>query len=90
MADRPIELAPRAWRDLEGLPGEAAAEILADLQRLRSTPWPGPPKVKKLRGHELFRLRTGDYRSVFEVRGAKVVILRIVSRGDLERILATI
>ncbi len=90
MANRPVELSPRALRDLKAIPTETVRRILDDLEVLRSTPWPGPPKVKKLRRLELYRLRTGDYRSIFEVLGETVVILRIVGRKELERILRTL
>lgn len=90
MSDRPVELSPRAARDLRAVPPEAAAEILNDLERLGRTPLPGPPKVKKLRGHDLDRARTGDYRSSFEIREGGVVVLRIVGREDLERVLGTL
>ena len=90
MAGRLVELSPRALRDLGGLPAGAAPEILDDLELLKQTPWPRPPKVKKLRGHDLYRLRTGDYRSVFEIRNEKVLVLRIVGRRELERVLKTL
>ncbi|MBI4588588.1 MAG: type II toxin-antitoxin system RelE/ParE family toxin [Candidatus Rokubacteria bacterium] len=90
MADRPVELSPRALRDLRKLPAEAAGEILGDLEILKKAAWPGPPKVKKLRGRDLYRLRTRDDRSIFEIRNGKVVILRIVGRQDMERILRTL
>jgi len=90
MAERRVELSPRAQRDLQKLPQAAVREILDDMEILRETPWPGPPKVKKLRGRELYRLRTGDYRSIFEVREGRVVIFRIVDRRDFERILRTL
>jgi len=87
MAEQAVELSPRAMRDLRRLPVEDAERVLDDLQILKQTPWPGPPKVKKLRGHDLFRLRTGDYRSVFEAREGKVVVLRIVDRKEFDRAL---
>jgi hypothetical protein len=58
MAGRVVQLSPRALRDLQGLPAEAGGEILDDLELLKKIPWAGPPKVKKLRGHDLYRLRT--------------------------------
>jgi mRNA-degrading endonuclease RelE of RelBE toxin-antitoxin system len=87
MAEQAIELSPRAMRDLRRLPVEDAERVLDELQILREIPWPGPPKVKKLRGHGLFRLRTGDYRSVFEERKGTVVVLRIVDRKEFDRAL---
>jgi len=90
MAKRSVELSPRALRDLEKLPADAARSLLDDIEVLGASPWPGPLKVKKLRGHELYRLRTRNYRAIFELRGHKVVVLRIVDRQDFERILKTI
>ena len=90
MAEQIIELSPRALRDLRKFPPAAARKILDEIEVLAETPWPGPPKVKKLRGHELYRLRTGSYRSIFETTQGKVVVLRIVDRKDLERILETL
>jgi mRNA-degrading endonuclease RelE of RelBE toxin-antitoxin system len=87
MAERRVELAPRALRDLRRLPAQDAERLLDDLQILEQAPWPGAPKVKKLRGQDLYRLRTGDYRSVFEAREGKVVVLRIVDRREFDRIL---
>ena len=90
MAQRPVELSPRASRDLQKLPAETSENILDDLEVLREIPWPAPPKVKKLTGLDLYRLRTGEYRSIFEVRRGKVVILRIIGRKELDRILRTL
>lgn len=87
MGQRSVELSPRAVRDLRRLPPATATELLADMETLARNPLPGPPRVKKLRGHELYRLRTGDYRSIFELREEKVVVLRVVGRGEFERIL---
>lgn len=90
MAKQIIEISPRALRDLQKFPPTVARKILDDIGVLAETPWPGPPKVKKLKGYELYRLRTGSYRSVFEARQGKVVMLRIVDRKELERILETL
>lgn len=90
MAEQRIELSPRALRDLQKFPPPVARKILDDIEVLGETPWPGPPQVKKLKGYELYRLRTGNYRSIFEARQGKVVVLRIVNRKDLERILETL
>jgi mRNA-degrading endonuclease RelE of RelBE toxin-antitoxin system len=83
-----VELAPRAFRDLSGLEKETAREILEHLKILEARPWPGPPKIKKLVGHKnLYRLRIGGYRAVFELTVKKAVVLRIADRKELERML---
>jgi mRNA-degrading endonuclease RelE of RelBE toxin-antitoxin system len=82
-----VELSPRALRDLKALE-KAAAEILHDLKILQTRPWPVPPKIKKLEGYKnLYRLRTEDYRSLFEPTVKGVVVLRVLDRKELERIL---
>jgi len=83
-----VELSPRAFRDLESLEKKTAKDILDDLEILKSRPWPPAPKVKKLSGYKnLYRLRIGNYRAVFEVLGSGVVVLRIMDRKELERTL---
>jgi mRNA-degrading endonuclease RelE of RelBE toxin-antitoxin system len=83
-----VELSPRALRDLKALESAAAEEILDDLKVLQTRPWPGPPKVKKIEGYKaLYRLRTRDYRSLFEPTEKGVVVLRVLDRKELERIL---
>ncbi len=81
-----VKLSPRALRDLQALEKGTARNILDDLKFLQNRPWPGPPKIKKLEGHKnLYRLRTGDYRSIFEPISQKVVVLRVLDRKELER-----
>jgi mRNA interferase RelE/StbE len=43
--------------------------------------------VKKLRGTDLHRVRVGDYRIVYEVQGAVLLVLvvRIGTRGEVYR-----
>lgn len=89
MDERTLAYAPRAQRDLVQLPKRDALRVLEDLEILRTLPWP-PGKVKKLRGHEFWEIKTGDYRTIFWPRGATVVVLRIVNRRDLERTLGRI
>ena len=83
MDRRVLVYAPRAERDLVLLPKRFALQILKDLEMLESPPWPAG-KVKKLRGSDLWELKTGDYRSIFWPRGKRVVVLRVVNRRDLE------
>ncbi len=89
MDRRDLVYAPRAQRDLLTLPKRNVRQILEDLPLLQKPPWP-PGKVKKLRGHDLWEIKTGDYRTIFWPQGRKVVILRVVNRQDLERTLGRI
>ena len=85
-----LELSPRALRDLRRLPPHAAEAILTDLEILKTPPWPGPPKVKRIHGTPYARLRIGEFRSVVIREESKVVVLRITARKDFERVLKTL
>ena len=84
--ERKLVYAPRAQRDLHSLPKRYALQILEDLEILQGPPWP-PGKVKKLRGHDFWEIKTGSYRTIFLPRGKDVIILRIVNRRDLDQTL---
>jgi mRNA-degrading endonuclease RelE of RelBE toxin-antitoxin system len=89
VGDRELLYAPRAQRDLLALPKRNALRIIEDLELLRTPPWP-PGKVKKIRGHDFWEIKTGDFRTIFRQQGKKVVILRVVNRRDLEATLGRI
>lgn len=63
--------------------------MLEDLDQLQAPPWP-PGKVKKLRGHNFWEIKTGDFRTIFWPEGRKVVVLRVVNRRDLVKALGRI
>ena len=89
MDERELVYAPRAQRDLLALPKRIAQQVLDDLELLEAPPWP-QGKVKKLRGHDFWEIKTGDYRTLFWPEGKKVVVLRVVNRRDLDRTLGRI
>lgn len=89
MDEHELIYAPRAQRDLLALPKRNAQQILEDLRILQTPPWP-LGKVKKLRGHDFWEIKTGDTRTIFWPRGKKVVILRVVNLPDLGRTLGRI
>ena len=61
-------------------------QILDEIEILEVTPWPGPPAVKKIKDN-LYRLRSGSYRIIYERKKSMVYVLRIVDRKELERTL---
>jgi len=85
-----LRFSPRAIRDLKRLAHPIQEAVLEDLGRLAaSTQFPGPPKLKKLKGHgDLYRLRTGEYRAVCRIASGKISVLRVLDRKDLEGILS--
>lgn len=59
------------------------------LAELEENPRPRGDTIKRLQGFSIptYRFRVGDYRAVFRVSGARVVLLRIVHRSQLMRAL---
>lgn len=80
-----VEFRSAALRALEDLPRKLAARLYARAEALGTDPYPSG--VKKLRGTGFHRVRVGDYRIVYEVQGAVLLVLvvRIGTRGDVYR-----
>ncbi len=81
-----VELLPSAYRDLKRLPKATQARVSAGMRDLASDP--RPPGVVKLAGAEnLRRIPIGDYRVVYEIHDARliVLVLRVVHRKDVYR-----
>jgi mRNA interferase RelE/StbE len=76
----PVELTPAAAKELANLPRVMRARVMAIMERLDA--WPQVSGCKPLTGPLAgrFRVRTGDYRVQFHVRGNTVVIERIGHR----------
>jgi mRNA-degrading endonuclease RelE of RelBE toxin-antitoxin system len=75
-----VELTPGAARELDDLPRVIHARVISVLRRLRN--WPRVSGAKPLRGRLAghWRMRTGDYRVQFHLRGQTVVVERIGHR----------
>jgi len=73
-------LTPAAARQLEALPRVIRARVTGVLQRLAK--WPAVSGAKPLTGNLAgkYRIRTGDYRVQFHVRGDVVEVERIGHR----------
>ena len=75
-----IEFKPRAIKDLRSIPKTMAQRIVEKVEALR-TDLAGD--VKKLTDTTPeYRLRVGDYRVLFEVEAAKVIIYRVKHCSD--------
>lgn len=75
----------RAVKELAHLPEKERRRIEADIETLSSNP--RPYGVKKLTGRDGYRIRSGDYRIVFEIddRLRSVTILHVGHRKDVYR-----
>jgi mRNA interferase RelE/StbE len=76
-----IEYAGTALEDLRALPKREADQILRKILRLENGLH---GNIKRLQNADFgFRLRMGDYRILFDVIGARIVIQRIGNRKDV-------
>jgi mRNA interferase RelE/StbE len=79
-----IEFTPRAVRDLKALDRQVRARIANRIDALAENPH--PQGIKKIVGEEeLYRLRVGDYRILYQVK-AKVLLVLIVAVGHRREI----
>lgn len=81
-----VQTTPGAERDLRGLSTDVQRRIIKKLRALATIP--RPSGVKKLRGNEeLYRVRVGDYRIVYQIQDDVLVVLvvRIGHRRDVYR-----
>ena len=76
-----IEMLPAARRELEALDMAVRRQIDRKILLLASNP--RPSGSKKLQGHDLMRVRAGDYRIVYAVRDQRLVVLIVPSAACL-------
>ncbi|MDA8086859.1 MAG: type II toxin-antitoxin system RelE/ParE family toxin [Nitrospiraceae bacterium] len=73
----------KAARDADGLSTNEYERIMEGCPGLESDPSPDGKHVKKLRGYkDLYRLRIGAYRVVFQWKGEYVIVIRILTKQD--------
>lgn len=73
----------KAEKDIDVLSDNDFSRIVEGCKRLEDNPIPDGKHVKKLKGYEdLYRLRIGEYRVVFEWKGTDVNVVRILTRQD--------
>jgi mRNA interferase RelE/StbE len=74
-----IELTPKAERDFKSLDGSVRRRIKQRIDSLAENPFPSG--IKKIEGEdELYRLRVGDYRILYQVKG-KILLVLIIGIG---------
>lgn len=73
----------KAQKDLSDLPEHEIDQILLSCLRLESNPHPDGKHIKKLKGYkDIYRLRIGNYRAVFEWKSNTVTVVRLLTRQD--------
>lgn len=78
-----IEFKPRAFKDLKVLPVAENGRIIAAIEALQDGIVGDVKKLTKFTPE--YRLRVGNYRVLFEIAGATVVIYRVLHRKDAYR-----
>lgn len=78
-----VTIRDEALADIDGLPGTIQERVLHVVERLER--WPEVSGAKALtgnwRGHS--RIRTGDYRVVFQVLSDRIVVVRVAHRREV-------
>ena len=85
MARYELRVRPSVAKDLRGIPKADVQRILTRMEALRDDP--RAPGCEKLSGVELYRVRQGAYRIVYEIHDAWIVVevIRIGHRGEVYR-----
>jgi len=84
-----VVLTQHAIADLEDVPKELKEQIHRDLKTLQTSPLPSGTQIKRLKRFRppVYRLRSGDYRVLYQIRGDVVNVLRVIDRKLLERVI---
>ena len=85
MAAYELVIRPSVRKDVESVPTKDLKRILARIEKLREDP--RPPGSMRLSGNEYYRIRQGNYRIIYEVADAPliVVVVKIGHRRDVDR-----
>ncbi len=79
-----VQVAPAAVRQLRKLDGTALRRVQAAIELLAEEPGPGGAK-KLVGGDGEWRVRTGDYRIVYEINDGVLLVL-VVAEGHRREI----
>ena len=85
MARYELRVKPSVAKDLRGIPKADIKRILVRMEALRDDP--RAPGCEKLSGAELYRVRQGIYRIVYEIHDEWIVVevIRVSHRSEVYR-----
>jgi len=85
VANYRLLIKPSAVKELEAIPRKDRQRIVTKMKSLSAEP--RPAGCEKLTGHELYRVRQGNYRVVYSVddTAAQVTIIKLGHRKDVYR-----
>jgi mRNA interferase RelE/StbE len=80
-----LRVKPSVAKDLRGVPRADVLRILTRIEALRDDP--RPPGCEKLSGQERYRVRQGDYRILYTVFDAEILveIVKVGHRREVYR-----
>ncbi len=88
MAEYAIEFVRSARKEFEKLSARSRDKVTEALRLLSVNPYSELLKVKKMKASDdVFRIRVGDYRVLFEVRNERlvVIVIKVGHRSDIYR-----
>lgn len=87
-----IKFSNTAFRDLKSLDKKLRERILSGLILISGSPLDFKKDIKKLKGlgRSFYRLRVGEFRIIYFLSDAELIVLRIIDRKDLTKIINTI
>ena len=85
MASYKLLIKPSAAKELEAVPRRDRRRLARRMRDLAEQP--RPPGAEKLGGHDLYRVRQGNYRILYEIvdQDLTVTIIKIGHRRDVHR-----
>lgn len=85
MASYRLLIKPSAVKELEGVPPKDRRRLATRMRALSDDP--RGPSCEKLSGHDLYRVRQGNYRILYEIvdHDRTVTVIKIGHRRDVYR-----
>ncbi len=85
MASYSLRIKRSAAKEIEALPPKDRRRVVTKIEALASNP--RPSGCEKLSGEEKYRLRQGDYRILYEIIDAALVVtvVKVGNRRDVYR-----
>jgi mRNA interferase RelE/StbE len=85
VASYSVEIKASAAKELERLPDKVRRQIVKRILALGDHP--RPPGAEKLTGEDLYRIRQGDYRVLYQIQDQALIVLvvRIGNRREVYR-----
>ncbi|QQR79968.1 MAG: type II toxin-antitoxin system RelE/ParE family toxin [Deltaproteobacteria bacterium] len=80
-----LQIKESALKELKKIPYRIRCQIDEKLQRLVQNPERRYLDIKKMKGHDLYRMRSGDYRIIYQKQDAQLIVL-IVTVGHRKEV----